>query len=432
MKRLVLTVVACFISIGVWAQVPVPYIFVPNTPASANQVNADFQALSDNALNRSGNGEITGNIKVLPGITIDGVDIGKMLGGDGSTCTNCILTGNGSFISTALPQLVVGYDDAHLWQTHVDQNGNVVFQLTAAGTGFHFAKLIVASGGIRLPAGATFDCTGCIGPTQLLESGVVTGTYGSIGAVPVFTVDSDGRLTSVTNVPISIEESAIIDATPSILARVGGNETITGSWTFTNPPTMSGAGIAAGSIPESALAAGATYTQATVAETISAPWTFNGGIVLNFPADIRLYGAGEGGVIKQSSACGVNFPGLWLGSRENGADHLVLCLTDSLLTAYGNIRPSEDARWSLGDPTHRFTTAHFALQRNMAPNLVITNVGGPIDPGGNPQRNTALGYFVGYPGIVGDEAYTSIKQLGACAVHIRAGLIIDVTGCGPP
>jgi hypothetical protein len=73
-------------------------------------------------------------------------------------------------------------------------------------------------------------------------SGVLTTTtvtpnsYGSASQVATFTVDSKGRLTAAGNSSIQITESQITDG--SILARVSGNETISGTWTFSNNITI--------------------------------------------------------------------------------------------------------------------------------------------------------------------------------------------------
>lgn len=65
------------------AQVTITYSFTNGTAADADQVNANFTALSTQALNRTG-GAITGNITVGAGVTIDGVDVGAVLGGTGT------------------------------------------------------------------------------------------------------------------------------------------------------------------------------------------------------------------------------------------------------------------------------------------------------------------------------------------------------------
>jgi hypothetical protein len=96
----------------------------------------------------------------------------------------------------------------------------------------------------------------------LATTGVAAGSYGTASAVPTIAVDSKGRITSVSNTSIAIDASAVTSGTfansrissssvtqhqaaltilesqisdGSLLARVAGNETISGSWTFNNP-----------------------------------------------------------------------------------------------------------------------------------------------------------------------------------------------------
>lgn len=61
------------------AQLAPPYTFVPNTTIRSSEANANFAVLT-NALDRNG-GQITGNIAVDPGITIDGRDISEISDG---------------------------------------------------------------------------------------------------------------------------------------------------------------------------------------------------------------------------------------------------------------------------------------------------------------------------------------------------------------
>lgn len=58
-------------------QITVPNTFVGSVPVS--QLNTNFSTIGDGALKRNG-GTITGNITVNSGVTIDGVDIGAVLG----------------------------------------------------------------------------------------------------------------------------------------------------------------------------------------------------------------------------------------------------------------------------------------------------------------------------------------------------------------
>lgn len=65
------------------AQITVTNTFVAGDIVYAAQVNANFTDVGSNALNRTG-GTITGNITVSAAVTIDGIDIGAVLGGTGT------------------------------------------------------------------------------------------------------------------------------------------------------------------------------------------------------------------------------------------------------------------------------------------------------------------------------------------------------------
>lgn len=69
------------------AQITIPHSFTFGSIADESQVNANFTALGNSALNRTG-GTITGNITVSAGITIDGADISAYLTGGRVISTN--------------------------------------------------------------------------------------------------------------------------------------------------------------------------------------------------------------------------------------------------------------------------------------------------------------------------------------------------------
>jgi hypothetical protein len=170
MKRVLLALgLVLGVPLVVGAQITIPNTFVSGTTASSSQVNANFSALGTVALNRAG-GTITGNITVDSGITIDGVDIGAVLGGSGTlTLATLSLT--------------------------------------------------------------TLTCTGCVGATQLASSGVTAATYGTAIAIPVITVDADGRITGATTTSIaSLPENAL--SVDGVLARLASAQTISGQWSF--------------------------------------------------------------------------------------------------------------------------------------------------------------------------------------------------------
>lgn len=172
------------------AQFQPTFVFEPNTPILASEVNANFTLLAD-ALNRKG-GTITGNISVDEDITIDGVDISDYLKSTGHVRT----TTSG----------------------------------TAAAPSFTFAN--DTGTGIWFPANGTLAIS--LSGTErfrLSSSGLAvfgTNIINSSGKIPGFTSTYFSSLdgSQITN----ISESAITDGT--IFARIGADETISGDWTF--------------------------------------------------------------------------------------------------------------------------------------------------------------------------------------------------------
>jgi hypothetical protein len=83
-----------------------------------------------------------------------------------------------------------------------------------AGTGM--------TGGGQLSSNVTLSiANGGVGTVQLASSGVTPGTYGSTTSVPVFTVDSTGRVTAASTASISL--SGFVPTTREVIAGTGLN-----------------------------------------------------------------------------------------------------------------------------------------------------------------------------------------------------------------
>ena len=81
-----------------------------------------------------------------------------------------------------------------------------------AGTGM--------TGGGQLTGNVTLSiANGGVGSTQLASSGVTPGTYGTATDIPVFTVDSTGRVMAATSIPATI--SGYVPTTTQVIAGAG-------------------------------------------------------------------------------------------------------------------------------------------------------------------------------------------------------------------
>ena len=86
----------------------------------------------------------------------------------------------------------------------------------------------------------------------LSNSGVVAGTYGSSTTVPVFAVDSKGRVTSVTNTSVNFSTATVLNADKLTTARniaitgdLSWNVNFDGSTNVTSVGTLANSGVAA-------------------------------------------------------------------------------------------------------------------------------------------------------------------------------------------
>ena len=121
-----------------------------------------------------------------------------------------------------------------------------------AGTGM--------TGGGALSSNVTLSiANGGVGSVQLANSGVTSGVYGDATNIPVFTVDSKGRVTAATSVPATI--SGYVPTSTQVIAGNG----LTGGGLLSGNVTLAASNSA--SAPESGFQAGSAGVANTLARS---------------------------------------------------------------------------------------------------------------------------------------------------------------------
>jgi len=93
---------------------------------------------------------------------------------------------------------------------------------------------------LQIGSTASGDLTGTY-PAPTLAAVGISGTYGSVNTVPVFTTDTKGRVTTVTATGIQIPESQVTNLTVDLASKlpysggtISGNLTVTGAFIAPN------------------------------------------------------------------------------------------------------------------------------------------------------------------------------------------------------
>ena len=163
---------------------------------------------------------------------IEGVTAGNGLTGGGTSGTVTLNIGAGTGITVNADNIAVNM--SAFSTTNLSEGTNLYFTTARANSAMN--AYLIGGNGLTYSSG-TFAVAAGAGITVnadnvALTSGVVTpGTYGTSSAVPAITVDTYGRVTSVSNTSISITASQVSNFTSAantvIDARVSGGNGLT-------------------------------------------------------------------------------------------------------------------------------------------------------------------------------------------------------------
>jgi hypothetical protein len=200
-----------------------------------------------------------------------------------------------------------------------------------------------------------------------LATVATAGTYGSASAVPVTTINAKGLVTSVTNTSIQIAETQITDG--ALLARLAANETVAGSWTFSNAIT--------GDLVGNADTATALATARSISATGDATWTtsFNGSANATGALTLATVNATTGtfGTANSVGTFTVNAKGLVTAASNTSIQISESQITDGALLARLGSNETVAGTWTFSnavtgvDPT---AAAHLAT-KNYVDNAVL-------------------------------------------------------------
>lgn len=206
------------------AQVSVPNTFVTGTRILASEVNANFSALANDSLNRTG-GTITGNITVNGGVTIDGVDIGTLstVGTPtfskltlSSTAADALDVAGGINVGTGNVALITTSGKlAGFSSTYVNDRKFVDLYETVTT-----ASISASAVTYDLSMGTHFQTTLNSNATVTISNAVATGTAHSF----VITFTNDGTVRTITW-PASVKWSAA--TAPTMTGTNGAKDVLT-------------------------------------------------------------------------------------------------------------------------------------------------------------------------------------------------------------
>jgi len=261
MRKLLFVLALLLVSVQAQAQISLPKVFVAKETIKAAEVNANFAALANAALNKTGD-TITGNIQVNNGITIDGVNL-KTLRTTGNPTfadvTADTYTGLGIGL-TSIPETAISDGTLLARLAHNETvagawtfAGGATGTFSGTGTGLTLDASKLTSGTVPLAR-----LTGITNTQLAASAGIALTKLGDgTGNISQWVNDS-AYLTTVTDATVAV--GAAID-----LAKLGNGTKNVSQWTndsgyLTSASNLNAAKLSSGTVPLARLS-GITTTQ---------------------------------------------------------------------------------------------------------------------------------------------------------------------------
>ena len=326
------------------------------------------------------------------------------------------------------------WNDAGVWQSNVSGNSATASKLQNARSISATSDItwsVSFDGSVDVTAAAT-----------LANSGVVAGTYGSSTLVPVFVVDSKGRVTSVTNTGINFSSATVAQADKLTNARsisatsdISWSVSFDGSTNVTAAATLASSGVVAG-----------TYGSSTTVPVFAVDGKGRVTSVTNTGINFSTATVAQSDTIKttSTSTSAVYYP-TFVSSNTTGIYQTLYTDTDTGITynpntdllTVGKIKPA-----AIQDTSGGTGTANYVLTSNGSGGWSWASVVG----GGSPaisgitiqEEGSTVGTALGTQilNFIGGSITATSPTAGTANITVTASSNVTVTqtgyGCANP